>query len=248
MRLGFWISYRNEIKIGCCFVFVCAPDERVHSVDLNFRCLFPHKVCRSQSYLFPFSMLSHWEWLSRSTASSLRRMAERPEYHTQHSVKRKNGGFRLMTSPFCVRVSLLFLSITITGEVLITLPHFCASPLWQILTLRESGCAKAYKLTKCVYKWGEVLLLLLRISHTQDLIISLSRVEAEFSCTEGNAFPTLYPVISLITTIIWKAYLLEQLFMWECGKTVLTIGVETLMQSWGNTEGWQSAVADVNVL
>lgn len=92
--------------------------------------------------------------------------------------QKKNGGFRLMTSPFCVRVSLLFLSITITGEVLITLPHLCASLLWQILIPKESGCAKSYKHTTCVYKWGEVLLLLLCISHTQDLIISLLKLNS----------------------------------------------------------------------
>lgn len=36
--------------------------------------------------------------------------------------------------------------------------------------------------------------------------------------------------------------------MWECGKTLLAVGVETLMQPRGNPEGWQSAVADANVL
>ena len=145
-----------------------------------------------------------------------------------------------MTSPFCVRVSLLFLSITITGEVLITLPHLCASLLWQILRLRESGHVETNNHMFrsegrwwCYYSalYTPMLYVLKLNSHAQKEMLSHS---LSGHITHCNNY--LEPL------------LLEQLCMRECGKTVLAIGVETLMQSWGNTEGWQSAVADVNVL
>lgn len=36
--------------------------------------------------------------------------------------------------------------------------------------------------------------------------------------------------------------------MWECGKIIPAVCAAALMQAGGNTEGWQSAVADANVL
>ena len=115
---------------------------------------FSPRVCEDRGRICSRSQLSP-TGLLRSTSSPLPRTETRISCAAQ--CRKKNLSIRLMTSRvLCVCVSLLFLSITITGEVWTTLP--CSSAQACVAAMRTGGVRMCQE---------EVVLLLLFITHTR---------------------------------------------------------------------------------
>lgn len=144
MRLGVPFTHNSTpqkwaegIKTCRCCVFVCIASLKGCMLLVTLTSsAFPRAVWELRSYLFPFSMLSHWTAKINTVYSPENGWESRISY-AAHCPKKKAETYSFpSTCPFsvcmCVCVLPLFLPITITGEVLkMPPPSFECSVRWR---------------------------------------------------------------------------------------------------------------------